>query len=120
MKFDVSFYRAAAVCSVLSALTTLALIYLPDFYLPGDGFERRMSVVNDPAYKLRAWIYFFHPFIVFMASLGAAMRLRSTHSAPALIGLLGFLLWSFTEAGQQTLTLFAFDRWRSEYQNADE
>jgi hypothetical protein len=38
----------------------------------------------------------------------------------AAIGLLGFILWAFTEAGQQTLTLFAFDPWRAAYARADE
>ena len=29
-------------------------------------------------------------------------------------------MWAFTEAGQQTLTLFAFDKWRVAYATADE
>ncbi len=120
MHFDRSFYRAAAICSVFSAVTTLLLIFLPDLYAPVEGFEGRMSRVNDPAYALRSWVYLVHPFIVLMAALGIAMRIRRSASAAASIGLLGFVLWAFTEAGQQTLTLFAFDKWRTAFATADE
>lgn len=120
MQFDRSFYRAAAICSIASAVTTLLLIFLPDFYVPVEGFEGRMSRVNDPAYALRSWVYLVHPFIVLMAALGVAMRIRRTASAAAVIGLVGFVLWAFTEAGQQALTLLAFDKWRIAFATADE
>jgi hypothetical protein len=120
MHFTPTFYRAAAVCSILSAVTTLLLIFLPQFFLPVDGFDDRMHRVYEPAYVLRAWDYLIHPFLVLMAALGVAMRIRKEASAAAVIGLLGFVLWGFTEAGQQTLTLFAFDKWRVAYATADE
>ena len=34
-------------------------------------------------------------------------------------GFLGFLLWAFTEAGQQTLTLTLFHRWARAWPQAD-
>lgn len=37
----------------------------------------------------------------------------------ALAGVLGFTLWAFTEAAQQALTLFAFDRWRDAWLAGD-
>jgi hypothetical protein len=120
MNFSPAFYRTAAVSSALSAVTTLLLIFLPDFYAPAEGFEGRMNRITDPAYVLRSWVYLIHPFLVLMAALGVAMRIRRLHSVAALIGLLGCVLWAFTEAGQQTLTLFAFDRWRAAYLAGDE
>jgi hypothetical protein len=113
--FSVSFYRTAAVASILSALTTLGLILLPSWFESATGFEGRMSRVLDPAYQLRSWIYFAHPFFVAVAALGVAARLRYLASGPAVIGLLAFLLWATIEAAQQAMTLFAFDRWRVEY-----
>jgi hypothetical protein len=100
-------------------LTTLLLIFLPEFYAPADGFEGRMSRVHDPAYALRSWVYLVHPFVVLTAALAVAMRIRRRNSVAALAGMLGFLLWSFTEAAQQTMTLFAFDEWRVAYATAD-
>lgn len=107
-----NFYRTAAIASFLSALTTLGLIFLPDLFAPADGFAGRMQRVADPVYQLRAWIYLVHPFLVFTAALGIALALRRVSPALALAGILAFGLWAVTEAGQQTLTLFAFDDWR--------
>lgn len=120
MTFTPAFYRAAAVCSALSAITTLLLIFLPDFFREVTDFEGRMNRVHEPAYVLRSWVYLVHPFIVLTAALAVATRIRRFASAAAALGLLGFALWAFTEAGQQTLTLFAFDKWRLAYATADE
>ena len=117
---EARFLRVAAVCSVLSVVTTLMLIFLPEFFASAQGFEARIARVHETAYRLRAWAYLLHPFITLTAALGIAFALR--HRAPllALFGALGFTWWAFTEASQQTLTLFAFDRWRVAYAAADE
>ena len=111
--FPPSFYRVAGIASILSAVTTLGLIFLPEFFASQpDGIAGRMQRVTDPAYQLRAWVYLVHPFLAFTAALGVALALRYRSPALALAGLLGFFLWALTEAGQQSLTLFAFDDWR--------
>jgi hypothetical protein len=120
MTISPAFYRSVAVCSVVSALTTLGLIYLPEFYQPVAGFEGRMRRVDDPAYALRSWVYLVHPFITFAAALGVALRIRALRSVAAIIGVAGFALWASNEALQQTMTLFAFDKWRAAYFAADE
>lgn len=111
--FPPSFYRVAGIASILSAATTLGLIFLPDlFAAQPDGLAGRMQRVTDPAYQLRAWVYLVHPFLAFTAALGVAMAMRHRSPGLALAGLLGYFLWALTEAGQQSLTLFAFDDWR--------
>jgi hypothetical protein len=120
MKLTPTFYRSVAVCSILSAVTTLGLIFLPDFFQAAEGFEGRMRRVDDPAYVLRSWVYLIHPFITFAAALGVALRIRTVRSAAAIIGVAGFALWASNEALQQTMTLFAFDKWRAAYFAADE
>lgn len=119
MQFGIGFYRTGAVCSALSAITTLLLIFLPELYAPTEGFAGRMSRVSDPAYVVRSWIYLLHPFLVLAAAITLAMRIRRRNSAAAVVAILGFVLWGFTEAAQQTLTLFAFDEWRAAYASAD-
>ncbi|HEU4781066.1 MAG TPA: hypothetical protein VFS58_14380 [Steroidobacteraceae bacterium] len=114
------FLRVAAVASCASAVTTLLLIFLPEFFQPAEGFEGRMARVFDPAYRVRAWVYLVHPFLVMTAALGVAFALRPSAPVLSAVGLLAFGLWAFTEAGQQTLTLFAFDKWRVAYATADE
>jgi hypothetical protein len=119
MKIDPRFYRIAAVCSVLSAFTTLLLIFLPQWFAPAPDFAARMSRVHESAYLLRAWVYLLHPFLVFTAALALALAVRRKTPVLAIAGIAGFLLWAATEAGQQTLTLFAFDRWREAWHSAD-
>lgn len=112
-EYSKRFYRVAGVASILSAVTTLMLIFMPDLFAPvADGIEGRMHRVTDPAYQWRAWAYQVHPFLAFTAALGVGLATRRIAPALALGGLLGFFLWAFTEAGQQSLTLFAFDDWR--------
>jgi len=120
VQVDSRFFRVAAVCSLLSAVTTLLLIFLPDLFLPVEDFAGRMARVHEGAYQLRAWTYLLHPFLVFTAALGLALAVRQRAPVLAIAGVLGFALWAFTEAGQQTLTLFAFDRWRVAWETADE
>jgi hypothetical protein len=119
MQFPVAFYRFAAVCSWVSALTTCLLIFLPEFYAPLDGFEGRMQRVHDPAYVFRSWVYLLHPFVTGAAALAVALRLRRVAPALVIPGLIGFLLWAVTEAAQQAVTLQAFDRWRVAYLAGD-
>jgi hypothetical protein len=119
MRFTRNFYRATAVCSVISSATTLLLIFLPKFYGPVTSLEVRIEVVEHPLYQLRAWAYLLHPFMVMAAALGVAAALRRTAAGLVVPGLLGFLLWGFTEAAQQTLTLTAFHRWAADYRTAD-
>jgi hypothetical protein len=120
MRLQPSFYRSVAVCSVLSAVTTLLLIYLPEFFRPVEGFEGRMRRIEEPAYVLRSWVYLVHPFITFAAALGVALRIRALRPAAAILGIAGFALWASNEALQQTMTLFALDKWRAAYFAADE
>jgi hypothetical protein len=115
MKFPVSFYKAAALCSIASALTTLMLIFLPRFYGPATSFDHRLELVHHPLYQLRAWAYLVHPFLVLTAALRVAAALRRTAPGAVAAGFLGFVLWAFTEAAQQTLTLTAFRRWAAAF-----
>jgi hypothetical protein len=112
-KLSPTFYRVAGAASILSALTTLMLIFLPELFAPvADGIPGRMQRVTDPMYQLRAWAYQMHPFLVFTAALGVAAACRHISPGLALGGILAFGLWAITEAAQQSLTLFAFDDWR--------
>lgn len=118
-RFPPAFYRTAAIASWLSAVTTLLLIFLPELFSDGAGFEARMGRVAEPAYVLRSWVYLVHPLLVLAAALAVALRLRR-HAALVLPGALGFAVWAITEMAQQTLTLFMFDRWRRAWLAGDE
>jgi hypothetical protein len=120
MNADPRFFRVAALASLLSALTTLLLIFLPNLFEPAPDFEARMARIQEGAYVLRSWVYLLHPFLVFTAALGVALAVGKQAPVFAIAGMAGFTLWAFNEAGQQTLTLFAFDRWRVAWTGANE
>lgn len=121
MIFSKRFFRAAAVCSFLSAITTLCLIFLPRLYPPVANFDDRMALGENAAYLVRSWAYLIHPFITVTASLAVAIRQRHKAAGFATLGLLGFLLWGGTEAAQQALTKIAMDgTWRAAWPTADE
>jgi hypothetical protein len=120
MIIDPRFYRVAALCSFCSVLTTLGLIFLPELFAPAPDFAARMHRVHETPYLLRSWLYLLHPFLVFTAALGLALAVHRRSPVLAIAGMAGFTLWAFNEAGQQTLTLFAFDRWRLAWDTADE
>ena len=74
---EARFLRVAAVCSAISSVTTLLLIFLPDFFINAQGFEARMARVHEPAYILRSWVYLLHPFLVLTAGLGIMLATQS-------------------------------------------
>jgi hypothetical protein len=114
------FLKVAAMASWLSVITTCMLIFLPELFATGQGFEARMARVHEPAYILRSWAYLLHPFVVLTAALGLMYVERERSPVLALLGIMGFTWWALLEASQQTLTLFAFDKWRLAYDTADE
>ena len=117
--FSQRFYRVAAICSLVSVASTLVLIFMPPMWSGIQG-DARMALARDPAYQAYIHIYFIHPFLVFVAALAVAERLRHYSTACAALGLAAFALWAATEAGQQALTIFANNEWRLAYLKADE
>jgi hypothetical protein len=112
MTFPPGFYRTMAIASVLSAATTVLLIFLPRMWPPVSGLEMRMALVEQTAYIWRSWVYLVHPFLAFGAAMAVALRCRHWASGWAVVGLCGFGLWGATEAAQQMLTLNVWDPWR--------
>jgi hypothetical protein len=117
---DPRFYRVAAICSFVSVATTLMLIFLPELFAPAPDFPARMERIHEGAYQARSWAYLVHPFVVFTAALGVALAVGRRAPVLAIGGVVAFTLWAFNEAGQQTLTLFAFDKWRAAWEAADQ
>ncbi|MEM6907736.1 MAG: hypothetical protein AAF494_03565 [Pseudomonadota bacterium] len=114
-----AFFRVAAIGSILSVASTLILIFAPRYYPAMDDFAARMELVNHLAYQLRAWTYLVHPFLVMTAASGLVAAVWQRERVLAILGLTGFGLWAATEAAQQCLTLFAYDRWRVQWLAGD-
>lgn len=78
-----------------------------------------MALVQNPFWQLRAWAYLIHPFITLTAALGVAVALRRIAAGLVVPGFIAFMMWGFTEAGQQCLTFALFRRWGAQYPSAD-
>ena len=116
LHFSRSFFRAVGLCSVLSAGTTLLLIFLPQLYeIPGT-VEEQAALHANAFYMARLWVYFLHPFLVLTAAWGVAAKKLNTAAGAATTGSLFFAVWGFTEALQQALSLVALNfTWRTGY-----
>ena len=116
LHFSRSFFRVVGLCSVLSAVTTLLLIFMPQFYEAPGPFEEQVALHANSFYMARLWIYFIHPFLVLTAAWGVAAKKLDTAAGAASTGFIFFGLWGFTEAGQQALSLVALNlTWRAGY-----
>lgn len=113
------FYRAAAVASVASAVTTLGLILLPQWIAQGSGFEARMVSKAQPyCERSDARKEGMHKIGPCPDDIG---RISYARHAPlsALLGVGAFGLWAVVEFCQQAMTRFAFDRWRTAWLAGD-
>ncbi|HYE49081.1 MAG TPA: hypothetical protein VEB20_05790 [Azospirillaceae bacterium] len=118
--FGAGFFRLAGLCSALSAVTTLVLIYGPSLYPAPATLEDRIALLADPWFRLRAWTYYLHPFLCFVAALGTWALARRFDAGMALLGVVFLGLWAVTEAMQQALSLVALNwTWRAGYAAAD-
>ncbi len=72
--FSPNFFRAVGICSVLSALTTLGLIFLPRAYPAPDGLEAEVALRLNGFYQARSLVYYVHPFLVLTAAWGVVAR----------------------------------------------
>jgi hypothetical protein len=108
-----SFLRVAAVCAVVSALTTLP-IHLLDF--PGNTFEERLALRDNPLYLARFAIIAVHVCLVVVSMLGVALVRRRAAPALTTLGFLGYVLFASVELLRQSLAFFALNRsWRAAY-----
>ena len=105
------FLKFAAVCSVLSALTTTLLIAIET---PAAGellIEAQLS--KNPTYLFKRWIFFFHPQLYLVAMLALLLTLLKRSPGFASIGFVFMFIWAVTEALQQALTIDALNQyWR--------
>ncbi|HTV01786.1 MAG TPA: hypothetical protein VMF13_14660 [Luteitalea sp.] len=114
-----AFLRLAATAWVVSAVTTLGLIFLPRVYGavsdPVLGLER----LDDPAYRTRVVVALAHPLIVLLGVIGLTLVRMRRAVGSSTVMLVGFLLWAATEGIQQSLVLVAVNwTWRPAYRAA--
>ncbi len=112
------FLKAAAVCSILGAVTTALLIFLPN--PEASDFESRVMLYQNRLYLVKLWILFIHPQVNFIAALGLATLLVKRYPLQAVFGTFFLLVWAYNEMSQQALLIDALNQiWRPGYMMAD-
>jgi hypothetical protein len=110
------FLRFAAVCAVLTALTTLAIHLLPPLWASADTFEEQLALRQNRVYMGRLWVVIVHCVLVVIAmyAVGASRARRNTTLMA--LGFLGFVVFAVAELLRTSLAIFALNRrWREEY-----
>lgn len=110
------FFKLAAACALLTALTTLAIHLLPQLWAGADTFEEQLELRRNPVYMARLWVVAVHCLLVVVSMY--AVGARRLRASPALVGLgfLGFVVFACTELLRTSLVIFALNRtWRAQY-----
>ncbi|MEQ8244589.1 hypothetical protein [Fulvivirga sp.] len=114
-----NFLKISAICSILGAITTALLIFLPS--PSATDFESRALLHQNSLYLSKLWILFIHPQVNFIASLGVAVILFKKYPARIILGTMFLFIWAFTELGQQALLIDALNQmWRPGYLGAED
>ena len=111
------FLKIAAFCSILGAITTCLLLFLPA--ADAADFDSRAQLYQNKLYLSKLWILFFHPQFNTIASLGIAVLLIKKYPLQIISGTLFMLVWFYSEMSQQALLIDALNQmWRPGYLEA--
>jgi hypothetical protein len=114
-----NFLKISAICSVLGALTTALLIFLPNPV--ATDAESRAMLHENSLYLSKLWLLFIHPQVNFIGALGITVLLLKKYPSRIILGTLFLFIWAFTELGQQALLIDALNQmWRPGYLGADD
>jgi len=115
---QIAFLKVAAICSILGALTTVLLIFLPN--PAADDFESQTQLFNNSLYLTKLWILFIHPQLNIIASLGIAFIFFKKYPLQIILGTFFLFIWAFSEMSQQALLIDTLNQiWRPGFIGAD-
>jgi hypothetical protein len=108
--------RTAAVCMMLTALTTAVMIGVPYLLPRAPTTEASMQRAFNPLYLSRLVVGIVHPLLVLVGFLGAAVLTWWRAPGRTVVGVVFMLLWAFVEVVEQSILLVTMNlRWRREY-----
>ncbi len=112
------FFRVAAACSCLGAITTTYLMLVS---APQASTELEQAMLsNNTIYLSRLWVLFFHPQFNFIAVVACGVLLARNAPWQVLLAVLFLATWSYTELCQQAFLIDALNQyWRPGFINAN-
>jgi hypothetical protein len=112
-----AFMRAASICAILTALTTVAVHWLPDLWSNLMTFESRVQLRHNAIYIGRFWIVLVHCVFVVISMAVVPSLLSGTSRLIALFGLGSYVVFALIEMLRMSLSIFAVNRaWRAGYE----
>jgi hypothetical protein len=120
-RVSAGFIKVASVCALLTALTTLAVHWLPELWKDAATFEAQLQLRHNAIYMGRSWVVLAH--CVFVVVSMAAIPLLLTGSARllAMFGFGSYVMFAFVEMLRTSISIFAINRtWRSGYETTSD
>ncbi len=114
-----AFIKVASICAILTALTTVAVHWLPDLWNSATSFESRVQLRHNAIYMGRFWIVLMHCILVVISMAAIPTLLCGTSRLIATFGFGSYVLFAFVEMLRTSLSIFAVNRaWRSGYETS--
>jgi hypothetical protein len=116
-----AFIRVASICAILTALTTVAVHWLPDWWSNLTTFESRVQLRHNVIYMGRFWIVLIHCVLVVVSMAAIPCLLNGTSRLIAMFGLGSYVMFAFIEMLRTSLSIFAVNRaWRAGYETSSD
>ena len=116
-----AFIRVAGICTILTALTTIAVHWLPDLWSSATTFESRVQLRHNTIYVGRLWIVLIHCALVVISMAAIPCLLNGVARLIAIFGFGCYVVFAFVEILRTSLSIFAVNRaWRTGYETSND
>ena len=116
-RVSLAFMKVASICAILTALTTIAVHWLPDLWSNATTFDSRVQLRHNAIYMGRFWIVLIHCALVVISMAAVPWLLNGAPRLIAMFGLGSYVMFAFVEMLRTSLSIFAVNRaWRAGYE----
>jgi len=116
-----AFIKVASICAILTAVTTVAVHWLPDLWSSATTFESRVQLRHNPIYMGRLWIVLIHCVLVVISMAAIPCLLNGVARMIAIFGFGCYVVFAFVESLRTSLSIFAVNRsWRAGYETSND
>jgi hypothetical protein len=116
-----AFMKVASICAIITALTTIAVHWLPDLWSNATTFGSQVQLRHNTIYMGRLWIVLIHCVLVVISMAAIPCLLKGTAWLIALFGFGSYVMFASVEILRTSLAIFAVNRaWRSGYETSSD
>ena len=114
-----AFMKVASICAILTAVTTVAVHWLPDLWSNATTFDSQVQLRHNTIYMGRLWIVLIHCVLVVISMAAIPLLLSGSSRLVAMFGFGSYVLFAFVEILRTSLSIFAVNRaWRAGYETS--